>query len=187
MSGFVSADTSRNRIGDKVVGPPIAVTSGTGTGPTKLAAFDAALGIAGVANFNLIPLSSVVPIGSVVTPVAKDLPVPEGAWGDRLYVVMADSRTDTTHEEAWAGIGWIQEEDTGRGLLVEHVGHSEAQLVADIESSLDSLAAGRPTIQFGRHSSMIRSMTCVDEPVCALVIAVVESAPWRAAEVVLLP
>jgi hypothetical protein len=35
----------------------IRVTSGTGTGPTELAAFDAALLDAGVANYNLIPLS----------------------------------------------------------------------------------------------------------------------------------
>lgn len=182
-----TTQTKPTRTDDRMDGPPIAVTAGSGSGPTKLAAFDAALGRAGVSNFNLIPLSSVVPMGSIVTPEVGDLPVPEGAWGDRLYVVIADSRTDTPHEEAWAGVGWIQEEDTGRGLLVEHVGHSEAQLIADIESSLDALAISRPAITFGPKHSMTRGTTCVDEPVCALVIAVVESAPWRAADVVILP
>lgn len=187
MSAEAAAKTEATHVDEKMAGPPIAVTSGSGAGPTKLAAFDAALGAAGVSNFNLIQLSSVVPMGSVVTPVLADAPVPEGAWGDRLYVVMADSRTDTPHEEAWAGIGWIQEEGTGRGLLVEHIAHSEAQLTADIESSLDALAAGRPTVEFGPHKSVIESTTCVDGPVCALVIAVVESAPWRAADVIVLP
>ena len=37
----------------------IHVASGLGTGPTKLSAFDAALNAAGVANYNIIKLSSV--------------------------------------------------------------------------------------------------------------------------------
>ena len=39
----------------------IYVSSGIGYGQTKLAAFDAALNEAGIANFNLIKLSSVIP------------------------------------------------------------------------------------------------------------------------------
>ncbi|MDQ6697733.1 MAG: pyruvoyl-dependent arginine decarboxylase [Actinomycetota bacterium] len=187
MTDSPTSGTTATRFGSQFGGPAIAVSSGVGTGPTKIAAFDAALREAGVGNFNLILLSSVVPLGSVVTPVARQAPVPEGAWGDRLYVVMADCRVDTPHEEVWAGVGWIQEEETGRGLLVEHVAHSEAQLVADIESSLSSLGAGRPNVNFGPQRSMIRGTTCVDEPVCALVVAVVESAPWRAADVIVLP
>ena len=187
MTDTPGLQTSTIRSGSQFAGPAIAVTAGVGAGPTKLSAFDAALREAGVADFNLITLSSVVPIGSVVTSVPEDLPVPEGAWGDRLYVVMADCRTDTLHEEVWAGIGWIQEADTGRGLLVEHVGHNESQLHADIESSLDSLAEGRPAINFGPQRSMVRGGTCVGSPLCALVVAVVESAPWRAATVIVLP
>lgn len=45
----------------------IVVTSGTGEAPSELAAFDAALHQAGVANFNLIRLSSLIPPGSQVT------------------------------------------------------------------------------------------------------------------------
>jgi len=187
MTNAVSSATTTTRTESQFAGPAIAVTSGIGAGPTKIAAFDAALREAGVANFNLITLSSVVPLGSVVTPMAEDVPLVEGAWGDRLYVVMADCRADTPHEEVWAGLGWIQEEETGRGLLVEHVAHSEAQLVADISSSLASLGAGRSNIKFGPQRSMIRGTTCIDEPVCALVLAVLESAPWRAADIVVLP
>ena len=44
----------------------ITVTSGTGEGPTALAAFDAALLNAGVANYNLIYLSSAIPNGGSI-------------------------------------------------------------------------------------------------------------------------
>ena len=81
MSETPSTRSFTNLTGDRFVGPPIAVTSGIGSGPTKLAAFDTALGKAGAANFNLIPISSVVPIGSIVTPELGDLPVPEGRVG----------------------------------------------------------------------------------------------------------
>ncbi len=45
---------------------PIALAAGLGEGPTQLAAFDAALRDAGVANYNRICLSSVIPPGSVI-------------------------------------------------------------------------------------------------------------------------
>ena len=44
----------------------IKVTYGTGEGLTKLAAFDRALFNAGIANYNLIKLSSVIPKNSEV-------------------------------------------------------------------------------------------------------------------------
>jgi arginine decarboxylase len=44
----------------------IQVTGGTGAGPTKMAAFDAALNQAGTANYNLIKLSSIIPPDSKV-------------------------------------------------------------------------------------------------------------------------
>jgi arginine decarboxylase len=39
----------------------IKISSGVGTGPTALGAFDAALRNAGIENYNLISLSSVIP------------------------------------------------------------------------------------------------------------------------------
>lgn len=42
----------------------ILVSHGTGDGPTPLAAFDSALLAAGVENYNLIRLSSVIPPGA---------------------------------------------------------------------------------------------------------------------------
>ncbi len=103
--------------------------------------------------------------------------------GDRLYVVIGDSRMDTLHEEVWPAVGWIQEEQTSRGLLVEQVGHSESKLVTDVEASLESMAAGRPSVLFGPHRSMLRKTICIAEAACVAVVAVLQSAPWRAADV----
>lgn len=159
----------------------IQVATGIGRGPTKIAAFDAALREAGVHNYNLIYLSSVVPPGSVITTLDHGKPAtPDGGWGDRLYVVMANERVDQPGDQAWAGVGWVQQEGGTKGLFVEHEGHSEAQVRKDIKDSLDSLCAGRPET-FGPQQSVVRGAVCesADVPVCALVVAVFESAPWR--------
>lgn len=155
----------------------IDVNAGLGTGPTELSAFDQALVNAGVANFNLIYLSSVLPPSSEVH-VIDGQHKPKGTWGDRLYVVMAQQRTSTVGAEAWAGIGWIQDEETKQGLLVEHEGHSEEQVRSDIERSLEALALNRSTT-FGPMQMHVTGGRCEGEPICALVTAVFESEPWH--------
>ena len=122
-----------------------------GEGPTKLAAFDAALCDAGVANFNLIYLSSVIPPHSDIQVSVDGSVRVEGEWGDRLYVVMAEQRTDVMGEEAWAGVGWVQQEHDGRGLFVEHHGFSELKVRGDIKASLGALCDARAGIRPGRH------------------------------------
>jgi arginine decarboxylase len=93
----------------------ILVTHGTGSGPTEISAFDRALVDAGVANYNLLYLSSVLPPASNVIE-EKPKPYAYGEWGDRLYVVMAQMRVSKANDEAWAGIGWMQDmDDDGRG------------------------------------------------------------------------
>jgi len=155
----------------------IHIQSGQGTGPTELAAFDRALVEAQVANFNLIYLSSVLPPGSNIL-LDGHADLSGASWGDRLYVVMAQQRTSAHNQEAWAGVGWIQD-DTGRGLLVEHEGHSEDQVRADITQSLEALARNRG-MQFGPIQMRVHGVQCVDQPVCALVVAVFESDSWSA-------
>jgi len=156
----------------------IKVASGIGTGPTKLAAFDAALNHAGVANYNLIRLSSVIPAETKVKAVDKRLTKLPGKWGDRLYVVMAEERVVTPNEEAWAGIGWVQDKKTGRGLFVEHEGNSEKSVRRDIEQSLTALMATR-NVDFGQIHMKVDGRTCKYEPVCALVVAVYQASDWE--------
>jgi len=156
----------------------IQIASGTGTGPTKLAAFDSALVEAGVANYNLIRLSSIVPPGSKIVNNKGAVADKPGEWGDRLYVVMADTRVDTPNAEAWAGIGWVQDKKTGKGLFVEHEGGSEAAVRRDIEQSLEALMAVR-NVNFGPIHTKVVGRTCSHEPVCALVIAAYQAGGWK--------
>ncbi|MDQ3573546.1 MAG: pyruvoyl-dependent arginine decarboxylase [Actinomycetota bacterium] len=155
----------------------IEVTTGVGSGPTKLAAFDAALRGAGVANFNLVTLSSVIPPGTDVAPVEEGASRSRGEWGDRLYVVMAEMRVDEPGEQAWAGVGWVQEPCSGKGLFAEHEGQSEAVVRHDLEASLASLADARPEI-FGPPGYAVEGTVCGDEPACAVAVAVYGAAPW---------
>jgi arginine decarboxylase len=157
---------------------PIRLSRASGTGPTALAAFDAALRGAGTANFNLVRLSSVIPPASTVAVLDRPL-VPRGEWGDKLFVVYAEWRAEEPGDEAWAGIGWLQDPATGRGVFVEHEGPAEDGVRDDIAASLEALRAGRPEVDFGPRHTVVQGATCRDEPVCALVIAVYEADTWR--------
>jgi arginine decarboxylase len=161
---------------------PIRVARATGAGPTGLAAFDAALRGAGAANYNLVRLSSVIPPAALVGEVAPPMRL-AGEWGDRLYVVYAEWRADRPGEEAWAGIGWLQDPDTGRGVFVEHEGTAEDDVRSDIAASLGALRAGRD-VDLGPVHMVVQGTRCEDEPVCALVMAVYEHETWRRDEVV---
>lgn len=159
----------------------IHITSGTGTGLTKLSAFDAALNTAGVANFNLLRLSSVIPPSSKLE-VHESLGGNEnfnvdGQWGDRLYVVMAETREDVEGQEAWAGIGWVQDAQTGRGLFVEHEGKTEDEVKQEISMSLRQLVQTRG-MNFGPIGMKIVGCRCKGLPVCALVVAIYETEGW---------
>lgn len=165
--------------GDTLVERPrlrIPVVGGTGTGPTELAAFDAALVAAGVADRNLIRLSSVIPSGSTIVPSCGPVTAP-GDWGDRLYVVLAEIRSSQLHDRLAAGIGWVQEAETGRGLFVEHEGHSVDEVETHIRDSLGSLVRSR-NVEFGEVRMHLSTTVCDGPAACALVVAVLGSEPW---------
>ncbi len=153
----------------------ICITTGTGEGPTPLAAFDAALIDAGIANYNLIYLSSVIPTGSVIQR-AKFMTPPD-EYGYRLYLVMARQDQQQPDHSAWAGLGWTQDQTAGRGLFVELHGSDRAAVEFDIQASLESMIASR-ALPYGPIQSEIVGITCRDKPVCALAIAVYQSQGW---------
>lgn len=157
-------------------GLDVIVTYGTGMAPTELAAFDAALHEAGVAHFNLIRLSSLIPPCSRVS-APRTWPALAGGWGDRLYAVYADHRVSTPGAWACAGLGWIQDEDSGAGMLVEHCGDDEAAVEARLKATLEDLAGRRPG-RFGPRSARITSIVCADDPVAAVVVAALRVEPW---------
>ncbi len=153
----------------------IIITSGVGSGPTPLAAFDAALRSAGVENYNLIPLSSVIPPAAVLERARPETRPSE--YGHRLYVVLARQEASAVGEEAWAGLGWTQEEDSGRGLFVELHGPSRRSVDCAIESTLNAMKAGR-SYDYGKNESVVVGGVCEGDPICSLVIAIYQSEPW---------
>ena len=98
------------------MGTPIRVVSGTATGPTAVASYDAALADAGVHNYNLLTLSSVVPPDAEIEVIeeAPDL----GPVGGKLTVVQARATVEGTGR-ATAALGWVREEGRGPGVFYE--------------------------------------------------------------------
>jgi arginine decarboxylase len=154
----------------------IYLTLGVGEGPTELAAFDKALWDAGIPNFNLIYLSSVIPPGAEL--VREVPPEPSGTnWGDRLYVVIAQQREVEIRSEAWAGIGWVQDQTNGRGLFVEHHGNSCGQVEGQIHESLRSMLDYRKGDWSDIDLTTV-GVTCANNPVCAVAAAVYAAEGW---------
>jgi arginine decarboxylase len=153
----------------------IVVSRGTGEGPTPLAAFDSALQAAGVENYNLIRLSSVVPPGVRIER-TKFVSDPD-EYGRRLYVVMAEQRATVPGEGAYAGLGWVQDRTDGRGLFVECEGTTYAEVHDEVVATLDSMTARRQ-VEYGPVESEVTGVECSGRPVAAVVIAVYKSEPW---------
>lgn len=146
-------------------------------GPTRLAAFDAALVAAGLANFNLLPLSSVIPLDATVDVVmpAEQL---KGSHGDLLYCVYAASYATRPGTQAWAGLAWaLRTDGSGAGLFVEHSSTTEADLHAHLDATLGAMIENRGDsyMQAGR---LVSTATCVDVPAAALVVASYQTAGW---------
>ena len=155
------------------------IAAAVGRGSTELSAFDDALIDAGIANFNLIRLSSVIPPHSDIVRVPTCPFGESGGWGDRLYVVYADQRTSEPGQQAWAGIGWTQDQITGRGLFVEHEGHSEDEVRCQIAASLEDLYEHRGLAHDSFETCVIGSM-CSGSPTCAFVVCAFAVEPWAA-------
>jgi arginine decarboxylase len=91
---------------------------------------------------------------------------------------MAEQRESTPNREAWAGIGWVQDEDTGKGLFVEHEGGSEKTVREDIRDSLNALMATR-NVNFGEVNMHVVGAMCHRDPICAMAVAVYQSSAWN--------
>jgi len=152
----------------------IYLTSGTGKGLTDISAFDAALANAGIANYNLIYLSSIIPEGSRIE--IKKLKPKKAEYGRKLYVVIARHDQDTSGKEAWAGLGWSQDR-IGRGLFVEHKSESKEAVIRLIRNSLKDMKKLR-SYKYGRINYSVTGIKCKNKPVCAVVAAVYQSEEW---------
>ena len=121
-------------VADRRVMDTIRVVWGTGTGPTGMAAYDAALAAANVHEYNLVRVSSVVPADATVEAVgtAPDL----GPAGDRLTVV--EGRATVAPDEAGpavATLSWAQAPGAP-GLIYEAGGTDRAAVEQRAETGL---------------------------------------------------
>ncbi|WP_323675332.1 pyruvoyl-dependent arginine decarboxylase [Halorubellus sp. PRR65] len=114
----------------------IRVVWGSGTGPTEMASYDAALADAGVHNYNLVSVSSMMPPDADVEPVGTAPAL--GEVGGRLTVVEARA-TASEPGHVSAGLAWVQSPDGG--LFYEAAGPTDA---ADVEERVRrGVAAGQ--------------------------------------------
>lgn len=151
----------------------IFITYGSGTGITKLAAFDSALYNAGIANFNLIRLSSVIPPKSKV--IIKKLNWNNKEYGHKLYVVLSFGIEERPGNFIYAGLGWKNCENHG-GIFVEHAADNKKVVISAINDTL--ISVGRYRCIEGDLKYKIIGKRCKDIPVCTLVAAVYKSEGW---------
>ena len=162
----------------------IKIVCGVGSGRTVLSAFDNALKDAGVYNYNLITLSSIIPPKSKVNKIRR-YKTPYSEYGHKLYVVKAELRSEEVGKFIAAGIGWYQLED-GRGIFVEHEIKGETRIAVEseidlrIKNSLRDLAKFR-NIKFdeSKAHSAISITQIKDNPTCVLALAVYQSEGWK--------
>ena len=154
----------------------VRVVWGAATGPTAVASYDAALAEANVHDYNLVPVSSVVPAGAAVEAVgeAPDL----GPAGERLTVV--EGRATVAPDEAGpavASLGWTRDPD-GPGLLYEAAGTDPDAVAARLKAGLET---GRDLREWAFEETGRRTVTAEaagDAHTTAVVLAVYgESTP----------
>lgn len=113
----------------------IRLVRGTGRGPTELSAYDAALAEAGVHDYNLRRLSSVIPAGATLE--AADRAPDLGPAGEALWVVEASAIGRSGPQSAV--LSWARSPD-GPGLFYEAGGPGPIEAVR--AEALEGLAAG---------------------------------------------
>lgn len=151
----------------------INITKGVGKGRTKISAFDNALNNAGIANYNLIYLSSIIPTNASV---CKQKIEPSKNMGNRLYVVLSHAYVSTPGEWAWAGLGWIVHPNGG--IFVEATGECESDINKYIKYSLEDMAEYRSYSNYNIDSEII-GIQCSRTISCALVAAIFQEETWK--------
>ena len=152
----------------------IIVTTGRGVGTTKLSAFDAALWDAGIAGYNLIYLSSVIPVGCEIVEARHQPKSEQVGW--KLYCVISVGYLalgDTF--ESWAGLGWASRKECG-GIFIEEVATSQLGVLEKIQGAYSEMS-------FRRGDIGTLKTTFIQAPVpspfsCAVAAAVYKATPW---------
>lgn len=147
----------------------IRIVWGTGGGPTATAATDAALAAAGVHEYNLVTVSSILPAGPAIEVVERAPSL--GPPGARLTVVRA--LATSTADRACAGLGWARTPD-GPGVVYEATGASPSSVREEVETGLEAGCAlrDRELPRRGSRYVWIDANESEDAVVAAVVLAV---------------
>lgn len=155
----------------------IVITSGIGEGINNISAFDAALMNAGIGNYNIIKLSSIIPPDSEIQIRRGITQTNNNEYGKRLYVVISTRIGVEINREVWAGLGWVQEKENLRGLFVEVSGSSELDVQQEIRKTLACMMLNRMG-NFGDVQTEVVGSICKGNPICVLVAAIYQSEEW---------
>jgi len=139
----------------------IHVAWGTGRAPTAMSAYDAALADANLHNYNLVPVSSVVPAEATVEVAGDgDGTAPDlGPAGNTVTVVEAHANA-AGPKHVSAGLGWAT--GPGPGLFYEVADTTDA---GDVEARVRAgLDAGRELRDWEFTDETVRTASIDAEP-----------------------
>lgn len=97
----------------------VSIVWGKSDGETLVSAFDKALAKAGIHNFNLVPLSSIIPPNVKVIEVGR-YDSSKRNTGDIVYVVISSHSCDKIGTQISTGLAWVQAKEGG--LIIESNG-----------------------------------------------------------------
>lgn len=151
----------------------IYITFGIGEGLTKISAYDSALIDAGIGNFNIIYLSSIIPPRSNIK--LEKLNLRNDLTGHKLFAVISHIELDEIGQIAYSGLGWLFDEEKG-GLFVEYSSNKYEETYTYIDNSLNSMNRSR---QINSKATIkIIDVECIKNPVSAVVAAVYNIQGW---------
>jgi len=114
------------------------LTKGMGKHKEKLTSFEMALRSAGIAQYNLVKVSSIFPPGCKI--ISRERGLKYLSPGEIVFCVMSENSTNEPHRLVASSIGLaIPKEKTEYGYLSEH--HSFGQKEEDAGEYAESLAA----------------------------------------------
>jgi len=147
----------------------IIIVRGTGEGSTALSAFDDALHHAGIGNFNLVELSSIIPENAVIELKEKyDVPY---EIGQIQPAVISHNESNEKGLEISAGLGWSLANEGG--VFIEISGcFSEHKCLSDINTTLNDMMKRRTWNWTGKTNDYTVTTTVKDNFSSAVVCAV---------------
>jgi len=112
--------------GKKMVPKKVFLTKGVGKDKEKLTSFEKALRNAGIAQFNLVSISSIFPPGCKLIPKNEGLKLLKP--GQIVYAVISRNSTNEPHRLITASVGIAIPKDPNQyGYLSEHEGFGETE------------------------------------------------------------